>query len=152
MIKREGRRRRRPSFYRSAAPSDPIRGRELTLGMVGRSFLPDPRPGTHARDGRPLLLTRSAAGSRRPLRILAHLSAFSLIFTRRFSVSLTKNAISVFLCNFMLIFQPAARMQDVNYGRFPHFEPLFRPQGTFGAPLPHLKGAADTLPRRFGEL
>ena len=79
--------------------------------------------------------------SRSSFRTLAHLSAFSLIFTRRFSIFLTKNAISVFLCHFMLIFQPAAGMHEINYGQFPLFEPLFRPQASSLA-----------LQRRFWEL
>ena len=41
-------------------------------------------------------------------RIFAHFSVFSLILTRRFSSFLTKNALSVFLCNFMFIFQSVA--------------------------------------------
>ena len=87
--------------------------------------------------------------SRSSFRTLAHLSAFSLIFTRRFLIFLTKNAISVFLCYFMLIFQPAAGIHEINYGRFPHFEPLFRPRGhlrgTSSAPFSHFRGASGSL-------
>ena len=75
-------------------------------------------------------------------RILARSTAFSLIFPRRFSVFITKNAISVFLCHFMLIFQPAAGMHDVNFGRFPLFEPLFPASR-------HLCGTSEAFPRRF---
>ena len=80
--------------------------------------------------------------SRSSFRTLAHLSAFSLIFTRRFSIFLTKNAISVFLCYFMLIFQPAARMHYVNYSRFSLFERLSPASG-------HLQGTSTALQTRF---
>ena len=78
-------------------------------------------------------------------RILAHSTAFSLIFFRRFSIFSIKNAISVFLCHFMLIFQPTASCIVVNHSRFPSFEPLF-PASRL------LCDASETLPKRFREL
>ena len=92
-------------------------------------------------------------------RSLAHLSAFSLILTRRFSIFLTKNAISVFLCYFMLIFQPAAGMHEINYGQFPLFEPLFSASwhlcstsGMLRGATEAIRGASEVLQRDFKRL
>ena len=90
--------------------------------------------------------------SRSSFRTLAHLSALSLIFTRRFSIFLTKKAISVFLCYFMLIFQPAAGMRDINYSRFPHFEPLFPAAGLLSRTSKEVLGASKVLQRDFKSL
>ena len=79
------------------------------------------------------------------IHILAHSTAFSLIFSRRFSIFLTKNALLVFLCYFMLIFQPAAGMRDVNYVQLSLFEPLFSASW-------HFSGSFSALQRRFGAL
>ncbi len=79
------------------------------------------------------------------IRILAHSFVFSLIFIRRFSLFSIKNAISVFLCNFMLIFQYASNTEDINYVRLPLFEPLFRPRGISLALPRHLRYASEAI-------
>ena len=71
---------------------------------------------------------------------IAHSSAFSLIFSRRFSIFLTKNALSVFLCSFMPIFQLGVVMHYVNYVRFSLFKPFFRPRSAFAALLRRFMG------------
>ncbi|MBR7061605.1 MAG: hypothetical protein IKI42_01055, partial [Clostridia bacterium] len=54
--------RLRAAGYRSmwsAAPSGPIRGRDYTLDVVGRSFWPDPRPDPACRSAFSLVLPHS---------------------------------------------------------------------------------------------
>ena len=79
------------------------------------------------------------------IRALAHSFVFSLIFIRRFSLFSIKNAISVFLCNFMLIFQYASNTDGINYVRLPLFEPLFRPRGISLALPRHLRYASEAI-------
>ena len=66
---------------RSAAPFILFRGRISPAETVGRSFYPVPRPDLAGRGGRPLLLSCSAAGSRRPRRSAAP----SVLFRGRIS-------------------------------------------------------------------
>ena len=85
------------------------------------------------------------------IRNLAHSFVFSLIFIRRFSLFSIKNAISVFLCNFMLIFQYASNTDGINYVRLPLFEPLFRPRGISLALPRHICSASKAL-RGFSDV
>ncbi|MBQ3867540.1 MAG: hypothetical protein II789_03225, partial [Clostridia bacterium] len=62
---------------------------------------------------------------------------------------LTKNVLYVFLCYFMLIFQPAAGMHEINYGQFPHFEPLFPAAGLLSRTSKEVLGASKVLQRDF---
>ncbi len=93
-----------------------------------------------------------AARDRSFNRILAHSTVFSLIFARRFSTFLTKNVLYVFLCYFMLIFQPAAGMHEINYGRFSHFEPLFSASGLLSRTSKEVLGASKVLQRDLKSL
>jgi hypothetical protein len=52
-------------------------------------------------------------------------------------------------CSFFSPQQACTTPIMVDFLILKHFS---RSRGTFGEPLPHFKGAADTLPRRFGEL
>ena len=89
---------------RSAAPSVRIRGRELTLEAVGRTFCPDSRPGT-----------------RRPLRILAH------FFTTKYIISQKSAKFHFFSenCSGILRIFPPQGQKSSPSGSFSGSSPFF---------------------------